>query len=348
MVTHVRIRLTNIVVFELQTMKSGFLNLHKPAKHTSHQCVDAMRRVFDTRQVGHGGTLDPMATGVLTVAVGRATRFLQYLTTGKEYKGVIRLGITTDSDDGYGKVLTQNPAPWIDEKMVKMTLQRFIGNIDQVPPRFSAIKTNGVRLYKLARANKDFEVKPRRVQIDSIEVLDFTQGDYPEVNVNVACEGGTYIRSIARECGEALIVPPENVNPTNTLRNSVGEFCAGGILTELERTRSGVYSVADSLDLDEIRSKVEQGKSPLQPIESMLQHLPFANLPLQTAQRWLHGGVVTISAQDIVLGSNKNFEFSSGKPIRIYISSTPQMLGIAQVDPQAQYKEFVLRKRVFI
>ena len=103
---------------------SGFLNVYKPQGLTSHRCVDAMRRVFALRQVGHGGTLDPMATGVLTVAVGRATRFLQYVTREKEYKGVIRLGVTTDSDDVTGEVLTQHPAPWIHETTVESMLQR--------------------------------------------------------------------------------------------------------------------------------------------------------------------------------------------------------------------------------
>ncbi|ETO63511.1 tRNA pseudouridine(55) synthase, variant [Phytophthora nicotianae P10297] len=325
---------------------SGFLNVRKPAGLTSHQCVGAMRRVFDTRQVGHGGTLDPMATGVLTLAVGRATRFLQHLTTGKEYRGAIRLGVTTDSDDITGEVLTQKPAPWIDEEIVNSTLQRFIGEIDQVPPRVSAIKKNGVRLYKLARSKKDFKVKPRRVNIERIDVQSFTQGDFPEVDINVVCGGGTYIRSIARECGEALIVPPEYVDSTCTLRNPAGECCVGGTLTELERTRSGAFTIADSLDFDEIRSKVERGESPLQPIENMLQHLPFAELPSKTAQYWLNGGSVATPAEDIEFVGHNRFNLTSGEPIRIYSSST--MLGIAQVDPQAQHKVYVLRKRLFI
>ncbi|KAL3657344.1 hypothetical protein V7S43_017663 [Phytophthora oleae] len=326
---------------------SGFLNVRKPAGLTSHQCVGAIRRVFDTRQVGHGGTLDPMATGVLTLAIGRATRFLQYLTTGKEYTGSIRLGVTTDSDDITGNVLTERPAPWVDEMMAYSTLQRFIGEIDQVPPRVSAIKQGGVRLYKLARANEDFDVKPRRVLIDSINVTRFTGGDFPEMDVDVVCGGGTYIRSIARECGEALAVPLEHVDSTCNLRNPAGEFCVGGTLTKLERTRSGAFTITDSLDLDEIRVKVERGESPLCSIESMLQHLPFAELPLRTAQHWLNGGVVTVPAEDIEFVSHQRTGLTNGEPIRIYHPSSTAMLGIAQVE-QAQHKEFVLRKRLFI
>ncbi|OWZ15164.1 TRNA pseudouridine(55) synthase [Phytophthora megakarya] len=330
---------------------SGFLNVRKPAGLTSHQCVGKMRRVFDTRQVGHGGTLDPMATGVLTLAVGRATRFLQYLTTGKEYRGVIRLGVTTDSDDITGQVATQRAAPWVDEEMVHWALQRFIGDVDQVPPRVSAIKKDGVRLYKLARAKKArpdfaFEIKPRRVHIEQINVQGFTQGNFPEVDINVVCGGGTYIRSIARECGEALIVPPEHVDSTCNLRNVAGEFCVGGTLTELERTRSGAFLIGDSLDFDQIREREEEGESPLQSIESMLQHLPFAELPNQTAQHWLNGGTVT--AGDIEFAEHKCYELSSGDPIRIYHSTSPELLGIAQVDPLVHKREFVLRKRLFI
>ncbi|CAI5744832.1 unnamed protein product [Peronospora destructor] len=317
---------------------SGFLNVYKPVGLTSHRCVGAMRRAFDTRQIGHGGTLDPMATGVLTVAVGRATRFLQYLRDGKEYKGVIRLGVTTDSDDITGKVLAQHPAPWIDETTVDLILQRFIGTIDQVPPRVSAIKKDGVRLYKLARAKKDFDVKSRRVHIEQIDVQKFVEGDYPEVEIRVVCGRGTYIRSIARECGEALIVPLERVDLARNMRNPAGDFCVGGTLAELERTRSGTFTIDDSLNLDDIRTRVEGGHSPLQPIESMLQHLPFVELPQQAAQRWLHGGVVTIPADEI--------EMMEHEHIRIYRPSSLEMLGIAQL--HAQHKDFVLRKRLFI
>uniref|UniRef100_H3G7Y4 tRNA pseudouridine(55) synthase n=1 Tax=Phytophthora ramorum TaxID=164328 RepID=H3G7Y4_PHYRM len=267
----------------------GFLNVLKPAGLTSHRCVGLARRVFDTRQVGHGGTLDPMATGVLTLAVGRATRFLQYLTNGKEYRGTIRLGVTTDSDDVTGEILTQRPAPWVDESTAHLTLQRFIGEIDQVPPRVSAIKKDGVRLYKLAREKKASAARGGGIFIESIDVDKFTSGEFPEMDIHVVCGGGTYIRSIARECGEALVVPPEHVGSTCSLRNPAGEFCVGGTLTALERTRSGAFTIDDSLDFDEIRAKVA---SPLQSIESMLQHLPFVELPQQSAQHWLHGGTV--------------------------------------------------------
>ncbi|KAE8900051.1 hypothetical protein PF005_g12999 [Phytophthora fragariae] len=327
-------------------MTGGFLNVRKPAGFTSHRCVGMARRVFDTRQVGHGGTLDPMATGVLTLAVGRATRFLQYLTTGKEYRGVVRLGVTTDSDDVTGEVLTRRPAPWVHEEIVHSALQRFIGEIDQVPPRVSAIKKDGVRLYKLARAKKDFDVKPRRVHIERIDIQKFVSGDFPEADIHVVCGGGTYIRSIARECGESLIIPPEHVDATCTLRNPVGEVCVGGTLAALERTRSGAFTIDDSLDFDQVRAMVEGGESPLQSIESMLQHLPFAELPLQTAQHWLHGGTVTIPSSEVEFGRQKSFNLTNGDPIRIYRSSSPELLGIAEVDPQAQ--QLVLRKRLFI
>ncbi|RLN98489.1 hypothetical protein BBJ28_00022902 [Nothophytophthora sp. Chile5] len=160
----------------------GFLSVRKPAGVTSTQCVRIVRKLFDTKQVGHGGTLDPMATGVLIMALGKATRVLPHLTTGKKYRGVIRFGVTTDTDDitGWGiqgsaglravsialrcllltrflrvsEILTKRAAPWLTPALVDATLQRFVGKIDQMPPRISAIKRDGVRLYHLTRANK--------------------------------------------------------------------------------------------------------------------------------------------------------------------------------------------------
>ncbi|CAH0519508.1 unnamed protein product [Peronospora belbahrii] len=218
-----------------------------------------------------------MATGVLTVAVGRATRFLQYLTSEKEYKGVIRLGITTDTDDITGKIRTQDPVSWVKEKAVHISLQRFIGRIDQFPPRVSAIKKDGVRCYKLVRAEKDFEIAPRRVQIEQIDVQKFVEGNYPEVTIRVVCGGGTYIRSIARECGEALVVPLERVDSTCNLRNRTGDFCAGGTLAELVRTRSGIFTITNSLNLDEIRVQVEEDTPLFSRLKACFSIFHFSN-----------------------------------------------------------------------
>uniref|UniRef100_A0AAV1VCQ2 tRNA pseudouridine(55) synthase n=1 Tax=Peronospora matthiolae TaxID=2874970 RepID=A0AAV1VCQ2_9STRA len=298
---------------------SGFLNVRKPAGLTSQQCVGTIRRALDARRrVGHGGTLDPMATGVLTVAVGRATRFLQFLTTGKEYRGVIRLG----SDDRLGRRYGRN----IDATCGSMGHGR-----------------SGAKGFA-----EEFSVPSRRVYIEHIDVEKFTQGDFPEVEIRVDCGGGTYIRSIARECGEALVVPPEQIDSSYDLRNPAGDLCVGGTLMKLERTRSGVFSIADSLSLDEIRAKAEKGDVPLRPMESMLQHLPFAELPQSTVQRWLNGGVVAVPADEINCAKKKHYSLISGKPIRIYSRSSPELLGVAQVDPQAQRNEFILTKRLFI
>lgn len=328
---------------------NGFLNLRKPAGLTSHRCVAVVRRLFDTRQVGHGGTLDPMATGVLTVAVGRATRFLQFLSTGKEYTGVVRLGITTDSDDVTGDEMTRRAAPWVNEELVRSTLQTFVGDIEQMPPKVSAIKKDGVRLYKLARAKKDFEVTPRKVHISRIDVEKFTAGEFPEASIRVVCGGGTYIRSIARECGEALTIPPELVDDTCQLRNLAGEFCVGGTLAELERTRSGAFHIADSLDFDEVEAKLEAGESPLRPIASMLGHLPFTELSPEVERLWLNGLVVPIALEDVAFAGSEPAQatLTHGEYVRICRPGSPILLGVSQVEQQSPY-QFVLRKRLFI
>uniref|UniRef100_K3WHB5 tRNA pseudouridine(55) synthase n=1 Tax=Globisporangium ultimum (strain ATCC 200006 / CBS 805.95 / DAOM BR144) TaxID=431595 RepID=K3WHB5_GLOUD len=251
--------------------KDGFLNVRKPQGVSSHKCVQVVRKIFHTRQVGHGGTLDPMATGVLTMALGKATKFLQvsqlaYLTSDKEYTGVIRFGVITNSDD-----ITGHATPWLTEHQVHTALQRYIGDIDQVPPRVSALKRDGVRLYELARTNQvecqqvgldgvaltDVDMKARKVHISDIELRKFIPGSFPEADIRVVCGAGTYIRSIARECGEALVIPPEYLHSTNVAaRNSHGEFCAGGTLASLERTRSGIFTLESSFAFEEIRDQL--------------------------------------------------------------------------------------------
>ncbi|KAI9912163.1 hypothetical protein PsorP6_009583 [Peronosclerospora sorghi] len=215
-----------------------------------------------------------------------------------------------------------------------------------------------VKLTKMLNyVTQDFEVMPRRIHIDQIDIQNFTPGYFPEVllelimdtvEIDVVCGAGTYIRSIARECGEALVVPPEHLHSSCILRNPVGEYCAGGTLVKLERTRSGAFSITDSLSIDKIRDLVEIGEFPLQPIETMLQHLPLVEFARQTTQRWLHGGTVTISADQVEFGAHERHKLIRSEPIRIYCQSSSQLLGIAQVDTQDQHGNFILRKRLFV
>ncbi|GAB9471621.1 hypothetical protein Gpo141_00008825 [Globisporangium polare] len=335
--------------------KDGFLNVRKPPGMSSHKCVQIVRKIFQTRHVGHGGTLDPMATGVLTMALGKATKFLQYLTSDKEYNGVIRFGMTTDSDDITGEVLSERAAPWLTEQQVHTALQRYIGAIDQMPPRVSAIKKDGVRLYELARNNQQIDVPARRVHISSIDLRLFSPGAFPEADIQVGCGAGTYIRSIARECGEALLIPREHIDGSCELRNASGDLCVGGTLTALERSRSGIFGLDTSLDFDEIRQKLQVGENPLQPIDTGLTHLASVKLPMKKAHRWQIGGISWIKSADVVPGGDSiecpkgHYALAEDETIRVYSSeSSPAFLGISQVERQPEHSDgYVLRTRTF-
>lgn len=185
----------------------GFLNLDKPAGLTSHDCVAVVRRVLRTRQVGHGGTLDPAATGVLPIAVGRATRFLAFLSGDKVYRATFRFGQRSDTDDAEGQIQVGSPCPELSREQVEECLREFVGEIWQVPPLYSAIKRQGKKLYELARAGAEaaeLGLEPRRVVIRHLQILGWRSGEFPEVDLEIACGPGTYIRALARDVGEKL------------------------------------------------------------------------------------------------------------------------------------------------
>lgn len=239
----------------------GFLNLHKLADWTSHDCVAKVRRILHTKKVGHGGTLDPAAVGVLPVAIGKATRLLQYLPEGKAYRAIIRLGMQTTTDDLEGEIVYSEPARDVTLDRVREIIPQFIGKIIQTPPIYSAIKVDGQRLYKLARAGETDEtvqVPSRAVQIDKIDILSWQPGDFPAVEVQIACGGGTYIRSIARDLGAKL--------------------GTRGVLVFLERNASCGFELADSITLAELERQQQAGIfTPVSPNRG-LAHLPAVTL----------------------------------------------------------------------
>jgi tRNA pseudouridine55 synthase len=182
----------------------GLVVVDKPAGYTSHDVVGRLRRIYGQRRIGHAGTLDPDATGVLVVALGRATRLLRFVQdSGKTYEGVIAFGVATDTLDAAGVVLERRAMP-VSRADVEAAMRRFRGNIEQVPPMVSAIKMGGRKLYELAREGKEVERKPRPVRIDRFELLDFEPGSFPLATVVVECGTGTYIRSLAADLGAAL------------------------------------------------------------------------------------------------------------------------------------------------
>jgi tRNA pseudouridine55 synthase len=247
----------------------GFLNLHKPQGLTSHDCVARLRRLLRTKKVGHSGTLDPAAQGVLPIALGRATRLLPYLAAGKAYRAVIRFGCITATDDLEGEILHQQPAPTLALDQVQAALPQFLGEIEQIPPRYSAIQVGGQRLYDLARQGQAVEVPPRQVRVDHIEVLDWQPGEFPELTVAIACGPGTYIRAIARDLGQVL-------GP-------------GATLASLLRTHSNGFDLAQSLTLDTVKDLAEAGTLTLLPPDQAMSHLPALNLAEDAAVRWRQG-----------------------------------------------------------
>jgi tRNA pseudouridine55 synthase len=260
----------------------GFLNLHKLADWTSHDCVAKVRRILQTKKVGHGGTLDPAAVGVLPIAIGKATRLLQYLPEGKAYRAIIRLGIQTTTDDLEGEIIYSEPAQDVTIEQIRAVIPQFIGKIIQTPPIYSAIKVDGQRLYKLARAGETVEVPTRTVQIDSIEILNWTPGEFPEVEVQIGCSGGTYIRSIARDLGVSL--------------------GTRGVLAFLERNASCGLRLADSITLAELEQQQTAGIfTPISPSRG-LAHLPTVILPdAALVKAWSQGKCLPCDSLDSAL-----------------------------------------------
>ncbi|HEV2372036.1 MAG TPA: tRNA pseudouridine(55) synthase TruB [Streptosporangiaceae bacterium] len=213
---------------------SGLIIVDKPAGWTSHDVVARLRRLAGTRRVGHAGTLDPMATGVLVVGVEKATRLLGHLAlTDKEYEATIRLGQATDTGDAEGSVTSGAPAAGVALTAVRAAAARLTGEVQQVPPAVSAIKVGGRRSYQLARAGKPPELPPRTVTVAAFEVLTARcENDLLDVEVTVTCSSGTYVRALARDLGEALGV--------------------GGHLTRLRRRRVGHYDLSQARTLDQL------------------------------------------------------------------------------------------------
>ena len=203
----------------------GVLNIDKPLGMTSHDVVARVRRTLGVQKVGHSGTLDPLATGVLLMCVGPAARMSEFLMAStKTYIADVYLGRETTTDDGEGSVLSETDASGLTAERISDSFQPFTGEIDQLPPAYSAIKQGGRKLYELARKGQAIKAEPRRVRIDSIRLLEWTP---PIARIEVVCGSGTYIRSLARDIGRALGV--------------------GGSLAGLRRTKSGNFSAEDGL-----------------------------------------------------------------------------------------------------
>ncbi len=230
----------------------GILNLNKPPKITSRQAVDYVKRLLNVKKAGHGGTLDPDATGVLLICLGNGTKLFEALQVGtKEYEGALTLGITTDTLDANGQITKTLDASRITLNQIQSACHQFIGEIEQMPPMFSAVKHKGKPLYKLARQGIEVERRPRQVSIKSIELLLFIP---PEVHFRVVCSKGTYIRTLASDIGTAL--------------------GCGAHLSALTRTRSGVFTIESAYTFDSLErtsESADQAVIPIEVVDNMLK-----------------------------------------------------------------------------
>jgi tRNA pseudouridine55 synthase len=207
----------------------GVLLVDKPTGMTSHDVVARLRHRLKLRQIGHAGTLDPLATGLLVMLVGRATKISQYLmSVDKEYEGIFELGKVTDSHDADGQVTETHPVPPVTEEQMRETFRGFLGDQYQIPPMFSAKKIKGVPLYKLARKGQEIEREPRFIHVHAFDLLGFT---LPTVSFRLKCSKGTYVRTIVHDLGR--------------------KFGCGAVLNALRRTGSGQFRVADATALDQ-------------------------------------------------------------------------------------------------
>lgn len=254
--------------FDMKNAISGVLVIDKPIGLTSHDVVQIVRRGTRIRRAGHTGTLDPRASGVLVVLVGPAVRLSEYVSASdKRYQAVVRLGTTTDTYDANGTVLKTSPVD-ITEEFFEETLKEFEGEIEQVPPPYSAIKVKGKKAYEMARKGEDVELEPRKINVYSIELLEWAP---PEAVIDVYCSSGTYVRSLAHELGEKL--------------------GCGAHLIGLRRTKSGRFTLRDAVHLNKLRQTFEDGSwyQYLIPAAEALSDWPALELELEQVENIRHG-----------------------------------------------------------
>lgn len=245
------------------TEPAGLLLLDKPSGPTSHDCVARCRKLFGTKKMGHAGTLDPLASGLLVLAVGRATRLLEYLLgAGKSYQAEVRFGVATDTYDAAGTVTERGDPSGLTRELVEAALSAFRGLIDQVPPPVSAKQVGGKRLHALHRAGQAVELPPCRVEVTRLELTRFTPGEHASAALEVDCGSGTYLRSLAHDLGRAL--------------------GCGAHLTALRRTRVGRFAVAEAVTFDRLEAAADRAALLLPPESAV------AELPAATTAHWLY------------------------------------------------------------
>lgn len=281
----------------------GFININKPKGITSHDVVAILRRILKIKQIGHTGTLDPFAEGVLPICIGKATRLIEFLKDEKAYIGTVQFGKSTDTYDVDGKIINTSEKQITFEDL-ENALKDFRGEIEQTPPIYSAIKINGKKLYEYAREGKDVEIKPRKVCIQKLEILSFDEIKQ-QAELYIECSKGTYIRSIANDLGLALQTY--------------------GYLTKLVRVKAGKFTLRESIELNKLNSKEECLAHLISPIEKL--NYPEYELTKTEFDKVSHGNPIQIESQNgitILIYENKivavaNIDENLAKILKVFI-----------------------------
>ncbi|MDO5306288.1 MAG: tRNA pseudouridine(55) synthase TruB [bacterium] len=281
----------------------GFININKPKGITSHDVVAILRRILKIKQIGHTGTLDPFAEGVLPICIGKATRLIEFLEDEKAYIGTVQFGKSTDTYDVDGKIINTSEKQITFEDL-ENALKDFRGEIEQTPPIYSAIKINGKKLYEYAREGKDVEIKPRKVYIQKLEILSFDEIKQ-QAELYIECSKGTYIRSIANDLGLALQTY--------------------GYLTKLVRVKAGKFTLRESIELNKLNSKEKCLAHLISPIEKL--NYPKYELTKAEFDKVSHGNPIQIESQNgitILIYENKivavaNIDENLAKILKVFI-----------------------------
>lgn len=261
----------------------GFLNIYKPKGKTSHDVVAILRRITKIKQIGHTGTLDPFAEGVLPICIGKATRLIEYLDDDKAYIGTIQLGKSTATYDTEGEIVNSSERK-VSLEEVEEKLVQFRGEIEQLPPIYSAIKVNGKKLYEYARKGEDVEIKPRKVNIQKLEIINFDK-EKQILELHIECSKGTYIRSIAHDLGESL-------------------GCYGHLI-KLVRIQAGKFCVNEAMKLDILTTKEQVQDNLIYPLEYL--NYPNYELNENEKEKVSHGMALNIDLPNgICILTNQN------------------------------------------
>ena len=284
-------------------LNDGFLILNKGKSCTSHDCVKRVKRIFNIKKVGHTGTLDPQVTGVLPLALGSATRFIQYLPQEKSYVGIIQLGIKTTTDDIHGDILKKKDIPKLSFDELNNSLNSFRGAFQQIPPQVSSVHINGERAYKKSWKKESFILPSKEVKVESLILKDWNQSN-GQLRIEINCSSGTYIRSIARDLG--ILLKSE------------------GCLCDLRRIKASGFSEDISIDLESLFNKKNHKNKLIIPIEEALDELPKIQLTNELdILYWRTGRQIELKSTKLIKNYNQ-----SGKHKFLVFDNKYQLLGI--------------------